>query len=73
MSLVQTGPPTFRLSRRMTSTCSAAGGRRTDDHDEKRAMVADWRTGAAAGVAAFGDREIYGLAGAAGGGGCTVQ
>ena len=33
--------------------------------------MADWRTGAAAGVAAFGDREIYGLAGAAGG--CTVQ
>ena len=57
----------------MTSTCSAAGGRRTDEPDEKRAMVADWRTGAAAGVAAFGDREIYGLAGAAGGGGCTVQ
>ena len=71
MSLVQTGPPTFRLSRRMTSTCSAAGGRRTDEPRKKRAMVADWRTGAAAGVAAFGDREIYGLAGAAGG--CTVQ
>ena len=45
-----------------------------------RAMVRnfqDWQRaggqGAAGGVAVFGDREIYGLAGAAGGGTCTVQ